>query len=441
MILPDQQSTDQYAMLNISDLKITQEIVPLFDFTENSFSKEQLFQIFGEPLRSKEDILARQHILKGFIANHAVLKDYSYSRVDFFEVYNFLSDRHTKQSSKLALTIDLQFSKEQRYWMRARFIQCVLLFYRLYHFYFKRIELKSFPETYRQELQKACSFLEDLDLVRYEELIRENKISVGHIADFMILLTQKATKDEHTTFWNRLFLFESYLSISKAIVKYRFTFPAFTEDDFTLKNLYHPLLKHPVKNDISLLNNVIVFTGPNMSGKSTFLKALSLAVYLGHLGLAVPAEAASMPYFDSISIAINLNDNILQGHSHFMTELNNLKQVVIDAGNDKKCFAIFDELFRGTNVQDALDISSSTIKGLLQFKKSYFLVSTHLSQLKEMTAGYDQQIESFYFDCNLKDNVPFFNYQLKRGWSELKIGKILFEKEGLADLLSSDNRC
>ncbi|MEX6686895.1 hypothetical protein QTN47_05285 [Danxiaibacter flavus] len=423
-------------MNNTSALRIRQEILPLFDRTENSFSKEELVQVLSEPLKSKEEILSRQEILRGFIANHDILKDYSYSQLDFFEVYNFLASLHTKAIPKLTLMIDLQFSKERRDWARSKFIQSVLLLNRLNHFYFKRIDARVFPESYRQELQKIAQFLEDLNLINNERLIRENKVRVSHIVNFMDLLTQKVTNDEHSNFWKRLFIFEAYLSISKAIVMYGYSFPIFTENDFSFKSLYHPLLKQAVKNDITLCNNVIIFTGPNMSGKSTFLKALGLSVYLGHLGLAVPAGAAAMPYFDSISIAINLNDDIMQGYSHFMTELKNLKQVVTDASDNRKCFAIFDELFRGTNIEDALHISSSTIIGLTQFNQSYFLISTHLSQLKDMALSQENKIAAFYFDCDLQNGSPSFNYQLKKGWSELKIGKILFDKEGLPDLLN-----
>ena len=93
-------------------------------------------------------------------------------------------------------------------------------------------------------------------------------------------------------------------------------------------------------------------------------------------------------------------------------------------------------MFRGTNIEDAVEISPTTIKGLTQFKNSIFFISTHLHQLKEIEEVQSQAISTYYFDCGLVDNTPIFSYQLKKGWSDLRVGQILFEKEGLNELLN-----
>jgi DNA mismatch repair protein MutS len=190
-----------------------------------------------------------------------------------------------------------------------------------------------------------------------------------------------------------------------------------------------------VKNSMTVRENVILITGPNMSGKSTLLKSIGLCVLLGHLGLAVPAEKCELVFFDVISIAINLNDDIKSGYSHFMTEIKTLKNVVIEAGHSKRCFAIFDELFRGTNVEDALVISATTILGLTRFTGSCFFISTHLHQLKEIVAQNDDKIGMHYIECELGNDRPVFTYKLRSGWSDLKIGQVIFEQEGLNELL------
>jgi DNA mismatch repair protein MutS len=141
-------------------------------------------------------------------------------------------------------------------------------------------------------------------------------------------------------------LFEAYLSISEGIIRHGFTFPAFDETKFSMEGLYHPLIKNPVRNDLVANRNVILLTGPNMSGKSTLLKAVSLCIYLGHTGLAVPAAKTIIPFYSSISVAINLTDSIVSGYSHFMSEIVTLKNVLSDAIKNEKCFAVFDELFR-----------------------------------------------------------------------------------------------
>ena len=172
-----------------------------------------------------------------------------------------------------------------------------------------------------------------------------------------------------------------------------------------------------------------------MSGKSTLLKSVSLCVYLAHVGLAVPASQAMLPFFKTISVAINLTDSIVSGYSHFMTEIMTLKNVLSDAVNGVKCFAVFDELFRGTNIEDALEISTATIQGLVHFPNSLFLISTHLHQLKDIDVIRNNQVTTCFIECGLRDNIPAFTYQLKEGWSDLKLGRILFEKEGLYKML------
>ena len=190
-------------------------------------------------------------------------------------------------------------------------------------------------------------------------------------------------------------------------------------------------------NSIEVTETVTLITGPNMSGKSTLLKSIGLCVTLSHLGLAVPAEKCELAWFDVISIAINLNDDILNGYSHFMTEVMNLKALLLQACEHRRCFAIFDELFRGTNPEDALAISRRTIHGLSRFRESCFFISTHLHELKETTLA-DPNVRSHFIECQLVRNKPVFTYHLREGWSDLRIGQVIFEQEGLNELLNGN---
>jgi DNA mismatch repair protein MutS len=149
----------------------------------------------------------------------------------------------------------------------------------------------------------------------------------------------------------------------------------------------------------------------------------------------VPANSCAMPYFDTISIAINLKDDLKSGYSHFLSEIKTLKNVATEAAANKRCFAVFDELFRGTNLEDALEISKTTIRGLTKFPQSVFLISTHLHQLKELIDL--STISTHYIECQVKNNQPVFTYTLKTGWSVIKIGQLLFEQEGLNQLLNA----
>ena len=419
-----------------ADLHIEDEILPLFDFTFNLNSGKVLRRLVMEPPGKMEDILHCQQILKGFIANYEIWKEYSFSRFNLSEIYDFFETFGAGNFFAENMKWRLRFSEKERDQRRGRLILLIRLFSKIQADYIGKLDTKLFPPEYASELDLLNLFFVDFNLTHYEKIYREKKtLKVVHIVELMGIITEKVINGQADAFWNRWFLFEAYLSISKGIIEHGFVFPSFQKSTFSMQGLYHPLLKNPVSNDITATRNVILLTGPNMSGKSTFLKAISLCVYLGHAGLAVPATKAVIPFFDNISVAINLTDSIVSGYSHFMTEIITLKNVVEHASQGAKCFAVFDELFRGTNIEDALEISTATIKGLTKFTNSYFFISTHLHQLQRMEEINSGKVASCFIECKLKEGNPAFTYKLKEGWSDLKIGRILFEKEGLNDML------
>jgi DNA mismatch repair protein MutS len=422
-------------MTNINDLNIESEIVPLFDFTYNLFSGRAVREIITEPLGSKSTILFRQHVLKGFTDNREILKDYSYSRFNLSDIYDFFETFSAGSFLGEHLRWKLIFSEKLRHQKRGKLIMLILLFNKIHSTYLSKIDTNLFPEEYATELKRINSFFVDFNLEHYESIFRKKKIRVSHIVELMRIIAERVTNGQAASFWKRWFLFEAYLSISNGIIRHGFIFPTFEETTFSIEGLYHPLVKNPVKNDLLVGRNVILLTGPNMSGKSTLLKAVSLCVYLGHTGLAVPASNAKMPFFSTISVAINLTDSIVSGYSHFMSEIMTLKKVLTEAAGSTKCFAVFDELFRGTNIEDALEISTATIKGLVKFTNSLFIISTHLHQLKDIEEIKKSKVSTCFIECELNDNIPAFTYKLKDGWSDLKLGRILFEKEGLNKML------
>lgn len=427
-------------MINVSDLHIEDEILPLFDYTFNLYSGQAVREMLNCPFHSVEEIYNQQQILKGFIGNREILKDYSFSRFNLAELYDFLETFSVGSLSGGKLRWKLTFSEKERHQKRGKLIQMILLFHKIQTSYTARMDNHIFPTGYAAELQQLDNFFSDFKPGHYEAIFRKTKkLGVNDLAELIEKIASKTTSGQLAAFWKRWFQFEAYLSVSMGINKHGFVFPSFSNEGFTAKGIFHPLLKNPVKNDVVADKNVILLTGPNMSGKSTFLKSVSLCVYLGHAGLAVPAAIISMPFFNTISVAINLTDSIVSGYSHFMTEILTLKNVVHEASGNARCFAVFDELFRGTNIEDALEISTLTIKGLAKFEKSLFFISTHLHQLRDIDEIRTNKVSTWYIDCQLNNDIPAFTYRLKEGWSDLKIGRILFEKEGLTRMLSASD--
>ncbi|MDO5970230.1 hypothetical protein Q4Q35_10465 [Flavivirga aquimarina] len=420
-------------MNNIKDLNIDKEILPLFDYSLNIFTKNKILEILETPLQSTAEITQRQNILKGFSGNNKILKDYSYTVLYLNEVHFFLNDEKIEDLSKKKLKYKLFASKHEKTRYTSKLNQLVLFFYRMESKYFSRLKLEAFPKDYASNIKQILQFLSNFELHKFEHLIREKRLKDNHVIELTEKINDLKRKELIKPFWKNFFLFESYLSISFGITKNNFSYPIFTDDNIKLRDFYHPLLEYPVKNNLKTNSNVIVLNGPNMSGKSTFLKAVGLCMYFGHLGIGIPASEGEIPFCDYFSIEINRRDDILNGYSHFMTEVMNLKNVVEQVTNGKKCFAVFDELFSGTNVEDGFEICKTTINGLGKFNHSYFFISTHIQELKSVSNG---QIENYYIDCEMIENIPTFTYQLKKGWSDIKVGRILFEKEGLNKMLN-----
>lgn len=419
-------------MSNLKDLNIEKELLRLFDYSLNIFAKKRIIDILETPLQSIKEIVQRQEILKGFTANNDILQDYSYTVLYLKEVYSFLNSDKIEDLSKKKLEYRLFASKQDKARYVSGFNQLILFFHRLQSRYFTRLDLTEFPEDYSASIKDISRFIRHFEPDKYEAIIREGGLKDKHI----IALASKSNELKKNAliepFWEALFQFEAYLSINLGGLRNSFAFPKFTDRQIKLIDFYHPLTNEPVKNSLETSSNVIVLNGPNMSGKSTFLKAVALCIYFGHLGIGVPASVAEIPFVNYFSIEINSKDDILNGYSHFMTEVINLKNVVENASNGKRCFAVFDELFSGTNVEDAFEICRTTINGLSRYKDSYFFISTHIQELRNVA---NEQVSSYYMDCVLIDDKPTFTYELKRGWSDIKVGRILFDREGLNRML------
>lgn len=424
--------------MHVKDLNLTTDILNLFDFTLNDEARAGLRKMIATPLAGKQQVIERQEILKGFIANMGTLEKYSYSRIDFREAFTFIDTFSTKYYLPKRLTLKLWLSKRRRYEYRGKCVQLVLLYHRLHHHYISKLDLAAFPEAYKQDIRFMDGYLNSFRTQFYENLIHTDGFRVKHLVQLIKLIAEKKHRHETEEFRAIYTRFEAFLSAATGIKRHRMNFPEITDGKFGLRGFYHPLLPRPVKNSFEAKSNVVLLTGPNMSGKSTLLKAISLCTWLGNLGFAIPAAGGSLPFYGSVSVFINLNDDLQSGYSHFMAEVMNLKSVVAQAREGIRCMGIFDELFRGTNIDDALEISRATIKGLLNFPDSIFFISSHLHELTEMAEVQGGLVDCCYLDCRLDGNMPAFTYKLKKGWSDIRIGRILFEKEGLNEMLGNN---
>ena len=232
---------------------------------------------------------------------------------------------------------------------------------------------------------------------------------------------------------------DAYFSMATACKKYQFCFPEMVNSEnpqLDAAGLYHPMLHTPVSYNESMTQeqNFLFLTGANMAGKSTFIKAVGIAVYLAHIGMGVPAKKMKLCLFDGILSNINVVDNIIQGESYFYNEVQRIHRTIEKISDGKKWLILIDELFKGTNVQDAMKCSTVVIEGLRKMHNGLFILSTHLYEIGEGLKKYSN-IQFRYFETEIKNGELLFNYQLKEGISNDRLGYLILKREGVVDLL------
>ena len=171
-----------------------------------------------------------------------------------------------------------------------------------------------------------------------------------------------------------------------------------------------------------------------MAGKSTLIKAVGSSVFLAHIGMGVPAKSMRLSLFDGLLTNINVVDNIAKGESYFFNEVQRIKSTIYKINDGKKWLVLIDELFKGTNVQDAMKCSLTVIKGLIKIKNSLFILSTHLYEIGEELKKYPN-ISFKYFETNVLDDQLEFSYQLREGISNDRIGYVILRREKVVEML------
>lgn len=232
---------------------------------------------------------------------------------------------------------------------------------------------------------------------------------------------------------------DAWYSMAMAVRKFDYSFPEFLISEtprLDVEGLYHPLVKNPVAYDVHLneASNFLFLTGANMAGKSTFIKAIGVAAFLAHLGMAVPAKNMQLTFFEGLLSNIQVQDNIFLGESYFYNEVQRVKKTILKINDGRRWLILIDELFKGTNFQDAKICSSIVIKGMINMKGSLFVLSTHLYEIAEELKQYPN-ISFKYFETTVENEVPKYSYQLKDGVSNDRLGFLILKREKVLDLL------
>jgi DNA mismatch repair ATPase MutS len=127
-------------------------------------------------------------------------------------------------------------------------------------------------------------------------------------------------------------------------------------------------------------------------------------------------------------------DNIVKGESYFYNEVQRIKATVQKINDHRNWLILIDELFKGTNVQDAMKCSTAVIEGLLKMSSSAFIVSTHLYEIGDGLKQYPNILFN-YFETSVINDQLRFNYHLKDGISNDRLGYLILKNEGVVEML------
>ena len=241
--------------------------------------------------------------------------------------------------------------------------------------------------------------------------------------------------DEWLTHFYQLEAFCSMANFAWLNPQYHFSLPAEqSSTPFAAKDLGHPLIPHDEKvtNDISIdsKGDILLITGSNMAGKSTFLRTMGINLSLCFAGAPVNASTLhTIPF--RIYSSINVTDSLDDGLSHFYAEVKRLRGLLelLNDNHDTPVFFMVDEIYRGTNNRERLQGSEAFLKNVAG-KNGVGLVSTHdleLAQLEESIP----ELSNWHFSETIEGNKMSFEYKLKPGPCPSTNALKIMEMEGL----------
>lgn len=432
---------DKISFADISIFHAEEEysIFHKLNFTKTSGGREWLRKFFSEPFDDLKKIIGTQRIIRTFMEH---VKDWP---TDISNGTILMMDKFMDYALDPIPENPNSFNSLFYKWLHGP--DYSMIKYSVKHFsdFYRGIKNVNelldgldLPLSIHIYIDRITRLLKEEPLRRLSEISPDEKLSHRQNLYFGYYIKGRYRTDtlELIDIFSRL---DAWYSMAVAMKTYDLSFPEFEEQDSPLidaKGLYHILLTKPVAYDLQMnqQHNFLFLTGANMAGKSTLIKAVGSAVFLAHIGMGVPAQNMKLTLFDGLLSNINVVDNIAKGESFFFNEVQRIKNTIEKINTGKKWLVLIDELFKGTNVQDAMKCSSVVIKGLIKIKNSLFILSTHLYEIGDELKIFPN-ISFRYFETNVKDDQLEFTYQLKEGISNDRLGYFILKKENVVDML------
>lgn len=201
--------------------------------------------------------------------------------------------------------------------------------------------------------------------------------------------------------------------------------PSFHEGfDCAIKEARHPILETKTKyvsnsTEMNQAQMIHILTGPNMGGKSTYMRQLALVIILAQMGSYVPAKKADLPLIDALFTRMGASDDILSGQSTFMVEMIEANTALQNATKDS--LVLFDEIGRGTSTFDGMALAQAMVEYLATIVKCKTIFSTHYHELTQLEHSLPQ-VKNMHVEVFEENNEVTFLYRVKHGRADRSYG-------------------
>ncbi len=279
------------------------------------------------------------------------------------------------------------------------------------------------PEDYsrRQTLKNAERYVtselktfEDRALSAKDRSLTREKLLFNNLIDTLL---------SYVSHLQRVALSVSELDVlatfAERALTLNYTIPEFTsETTIKIKEGRHPVVENQVDNfvanDVELNDErkMLVVTGPNMGGKSTYMRQVALITLLAHCGSFVPAKSLSIGPLDQIFTRIGASDDLASGRSTFMVEMTEAANILHNATSQS--LVLMDEIGRGTSTLDGLALAFAIAQCLLEKNRSYSLFATHYSELSRLVEKFSQAANIHFDAVEYKKRITFL-YAVNEG--------------------------
>ncbi len=244
---------------------------------------------------------------------------------------------------------------------------------------------------------------------------------------------------QHNAVW--LAELDVYQSFACDALRYRYCRPELVEESvLQLQNCRHPVVEQALKNafipNSAALdpqeNRLLILTGPNMAGKSTYMRQIALITLMAHIGCFVPADTATIGLTDRIFTRVGASDDLAGGQSTFMVEMSEVANIVHNATS--KSLLILDEIGRGTSTFDGLSIAWSVLEHIADIHRcgARTLFATHYHELTELEGKLDG-VKNYRISVKEVGDDILFLHKIVRGGADKSFGIQVARMAGLPD--------